>query len=64
MIGSMSTDAFMATHARPLDRRRYDLVTGRGDADGALSARPPTATPTGGTAGPWNPTCARGAASR
>ncbi|MFD8498284.1 hypothetical protein [Amycolatopsis sp. NPDC059657] len=30
--------AFMAGHARLLDRRRFDLVTGQGDASGALAA--------------------------
>jgi hypothetical protein len=30
--------AFMATHARQLDRHRFDLVLGRGDGDGALAA--------------------------
>jgi hypothetical protein len=29
---------FMQTHARQLDRRRFDLVTGNGDPEGALAA--------------------------
>lgn len=32
------TARFLAAHARLLDRRRFDLVTGRGPADGALAA--------------------------
>lgn len=41
--GDMSLDLadtarFLAAHARLLDRRRFDLVTGRGSADGALAA--------------------------
>jgi hypothetical protein len=30
--------SFLATHARILDRRRFDLLLGNGDADGALAA--------------------------
>jgi hypothetical protein len=30
--------SFMAMHARPLDRRRFELVIGDGDRDGALAA--------------------------
>jgi hypothetical protein len=40
-MGAMNLDlasAFMTTHARLLDRRRFDLVTGKGDPDAVLSA--------------------------
>jgi hypothetical protein len=37
-IDLTTTSAFMATHARLVDRRRFDLITGGGDADGLLAA--------------------------
>src|SRR3954451_5073671 len=40
-MGAMNIEkasAFMTTHARIIDRRRFDLVTGKGDPDALLSA--------------------------
>jgi hypothetical protein len=39
---------FMATHARLLDRRRFELLTGEGDRDAALSALNAYRNPDGG----------------
>jgi hypothetical protein len=39
---------FLAAHARLLDRRRFDLITGRGPADGALAALAGYRNPDGG----------------
>jgi hypothetical protein len=39
---------FLATHARVLDRRRYDLLMGDGDAAGALAALDAYRNPDGG----------------
>ncbi|MFI6498969.1 hypothetical protein [Nonomuraea typhae] len=39
---------FMATHARVLDRRRFDVLLGSGDAAGALSALDAYRNPDGG----------------
>jgi hypothetical protein len=41
----MTTDAFMATSARLLDRRRYELIVGRGGPDGVLAALTPYRNP-------------------
>ncbi|MEO3828033.1 hypothetical protein [Actinomadura sp. B10D3] len=40
--------AFMATHARPLDRRRFELLTGEGDRDALLAALNAYRNPDGG----------------
>ena len=39
---------FMATHARPLDRRRFELLTGDGDRDALLAALNAYRNPDGG----------------
>ncbi|MGI5202190.1 hypothetical protein ACQEU6_11490 [Spirillospora sp. CA-108201] len=39
---------FMATHARPLDRRRFELLTGEGDRDALLAALNAYRNPDGG----------------
>jgi hypothetical protein len=39
---------FMATHARPLDRRRFELLTGEGDRDALLAAVNAYRNPDGG----------------
>ncbi|MES9609117.1 hypothetical protein [Actinomadura sp. NPDC000929] len=39
---------FMAMHARPLDRRRFDLLTGEGDRDALLAALNTYRNPDGG----------------
>jgi hypothetical protein len=39
---------FMQTHARQLDRRRFDLVTGNGEAEGTLAALSAYRNPDGG----------------
>jgi hypothetical protein len=38
MIDLQETSEFMDTHARLIDRRRFDLLFGQGDADGAVAA--------------------------
>ncbi|MCP9972793.1 hypothetical protein LUX57_53370 [Actinomadura madurae] len=38
----------MATHARPLDRRRFELLTGEGDRDALLAAVNAYRNPDGG----------------
>jgi hypothetical protein len=40
--------SFMAAHARPLDRRRLDLLLGNGDADSVLAALDSYRNPDGG----------------
>ncbi|TDD96046.1 hypothetical protein [Actinomadura rubrisoli] len=39
---------FMATHARPLDRRRFDMLTGKGDPEALLAALNAYRNPDGG----------------
>ena len=38
-IESLAARDFMATHARVLDRRRFELLDGETDPSGALAAR-------------------------
>jgi hypothetical protein len=42
------TTAFMAKHARLIDRRRFDVITGHGDTGGLLSALAGYGNPDGG----------------
>jgi hypothetical protein len=46
--GMIEITAFMATHARLLDRRRAELALGTGDAEGALAALAGYRNPDGG----------------
>lgn len=43
-----AAESFLATHARVLDRRRFALLTGRGDADAVLAALDGYRNPDGG----------------
>ena len=47
-IDLAKTSTFMTTHARLVDRRRFDLITGRGDSDGLHSALAGYRNPDGG----------------
>lgn len=53
-----AAEAFMATHARLLDRRRFQLLFGAGDADAVLAAVDGYRIPTVDTAGVSSPTFA------
>ena len=48
MIDLSAASDFMATHARVLDRRRFDLLTGGGDPSGVLAALDGYRNPDGG----------------
>lgn len=48
MTDTTTITAFMATHARLLDRRRADVALGRGGADAALAALAGYRNPDGG----------------
>jgi hypothetical protein len=47
-IDLAKTSTFMTTHARLVDRRRFDLITGRGDSGGLHSALAGYRNPDGG----------------
>lgn len=49
--------AFLTTHARPLDRRRFELLRGTGTPTAVVTALDAYRNGDGGYGWPWSPIC-------